>query len=585
MLLALFVISAVIAALTPPFSAPDEFDHIQRAYMIGQGQLLLHSVHGSPSGGAVDTGMLEFMDVFGALPHHKDQKISATELARAGAIRWAGKDTFVAPAPTAYYFPALYAPEAVALSVSKGLGLSVSSSYQLARLAALVSCILLLSLACRIYPPPAAMLAILALPMNLFLVASPTLDGMATSVAALCLATFMRLSTERGAAPRWVFWTFAASLFLLATCRANAAPFLLLAFAVWWFLRDRRSMVVAVALSVLVVTWTLLTIRTTVYPPGPHSIDHGMRLASYLIHPFSFFEKLYATLANPDMRGFYFSSFIGTLGWLDTSLSASTYAIFGVLLLIAAAFSFSPDDNREQRTARVLLVICAIGMVLMTYLAMLVQWTAGDSPIIRGVQGRYFTIPALALAFAIGAGRTDRFSALNRVAIGAAAVILLIATFVTPQALAARYLTQDMPAGDALRPALVLTPQLSKGGSLAVMLSAEQAAQPAELSSIDVGFGRGGLIPSGNAELRAWTRDGQVTLRPFVLSSLADNQYYHFALEGKRYVGMEIVSSDGDGVGIWNVRLGDAVQMACVVATDTSGHTTTTTGCPAGVAR
>ncbi|QDE38497.1 DUF2142 domain-containing protein [Luteibacter pinisoli] len=580
-LLVTFIVSLILGALMPPFSAPDEFDHIKRAYMFGQGQLLLHSQSGSPSGGYVDSGLVDFMDAFGALPGHNAQKISGAELDHAGAIAWTGTDRFVTPVGTSYYFPALYAPQAIGLSTGKALGLSVNKSYRLARLFALVTCLLLLAFACRIFPPPPAVMAVLVLPMNLFLFASPSLDGMTTATAAVALAAFMRLATERQASPSWVFWVFAVALLLVGACRANAAPFLLLPFVVWWFMRDRRSLAVAVALGVAVVGWTLFTMKYTVYPPGARHIDHTARLASYIIHPGRFFSILYATLADPGVRGYYISSFIGALGWLDTSLPVASYRIFGILFLIAFAFSFSRDAIVEHRLARGVLVLCAIATLLMTYLAMLVQWTIGDSPIIQGVQGRYFMIPALAIAFAFGGDYLPRASVPHRIGIAAAGLILLLAAYLTPQTVAMRYFAENDPVASRIQTTLVPTAVLTRDHALGVSLNPSQVAEPAALSSMDVMFGTYNRSNPGDAELRVWTRDGDTTIVPFQLASLTDNGYHRFPLGGKRYIGAEIVSRGGEGVSVWTVRIGDSVQLSCVGTLDDAGHVLTTLGCPA----
>ncbi|MGY3041532.1 putative membrane protein [Rhodanobacter sp. TND4EL1] len=580
LLLIAFLASFITASLAPPFSAPDEFDHIKRAYMFGQGQLLLHSENGSPSGGNIDAGLAEYMDSFTALPGHNSQKISGAELIHAGEVAWKGKNVFVTPVGTSYYFPALYAPQAIGLMAGKTLGLSVNKSYRLARLLTLLTCLSLLILACRIFPPPPAVIAVLVLPMNVFLFAAPSLDGLTTSTAALALAAFMRIAIHRREARDWVVWVCLVSLCLVCTSRANAAPFLLLPFAVWWFTRDRRHLFASIMLAVFVVGWTVFTIKTTVYPPGPRHIDQMAKLASYIKHPEAFFKILYATLADSGVRGYYFSSFIGSLGWLDTSLPIWSYRIFGLLLLIAAVFSFARDAIIEQPLACSLLIVCAIGTVLMTYLAMLVQWTIGDSAIIQGVQGRYFMIPALAIMFALGGDFTPRSSIAYRISIGAAGAIALLAAYFVPQAVAMRYFMAQEPNTTAFQSSLTPTQALGRNAVVPVALDPSQAARPMELSGIDIMFGTYNRSNPGNAELRAWTRSGEITTVQFELSSLVDNAYHHFPLDGKRYVGAEIVSRGGEGVSVWTVRIGDKVQMACIALQDDAGNITATPGCP-----
>jgi uncharacterized membrane protein len=575
------IVCYFVAAITPPFQAPDEFDHIKRAYMLGKGQMLLHSEAGSPSGGMVDSGLVEYMGRFSTLPAKAGRKVSDDELKNAGDIHWAGTDTFETPVGTSYYFPALYAPQAIGLMTGKALGASLSQSYRLARFLTLFTCFALIFLAWRIFPPPPVMLAVLALPMNIFLLASPSLDGMTTATAIVALAAFMRISTDRVTTPTWVLYTFAIALGLVVACRANAAPFLILPFAVWWMLRDRRSLVMAAVVAVAVMAWTLYTVKFTVYPPGPRHIDHLARLLSYVLHPGRFASILYSTLSNGPVLSYYGTSFIGVLGWLDTPFNMGTYYVMTALLVIALLFSLSPDTLSEQRLSRGLLVLCAIGMLLMTYLAMLVQWTIGDPDIIQGVQGRYFMIPVIALAFALCGEARPRAGLPNRVAMFAAAALLAFTTYAMAQTLVYRYYMAASQPTASFQPVLKATPSVQPNAAIPIVLSPAQTNEPAALDRIDIMFGTYARAHPGGAVLRMTTNSGETLAIPFELSSLVDNGYRRFDLDGKRYVRGQIVSDGGEGVSVWDSRIGDSLEMTCAITHTHDGQVVRTIGCPA----
>lgn len=579
LLIAVLIVCYAAAAITPPFQAPDEFDHIKRAYMFGNGQLVLHAPAGQPSGGMVDIGLTDYMNSFVPLAGKANRKVSADELGIAGTVMWTGTDTFQTPIGTAYYFPVIYAPQAAGLMIGKTLGLSVGRSYQLVRLLTLFACLGLIYLACRIFPPPPILLAIIVLPMNLFLLSSPTLDGMATSMGVVAIAAFMRIATDKHDTPTWILATFTISVVLLTACRANAAPFLLLPFVVWWYLRDRRSLVTALACAVLVIGWTLFAIKSTVYPPGPRHIDHTAKLLSYVIHPGDFFSILHATLADPGVRAYYWQSFLGNLGWLDAPLKLSTYYVIAALLGVVLALSLARAALYHERLARGALLVCAIATLLMTYLAMLVQWTVGDSPIIQGVQGRYFMIPAIAIAFAIGGDRNPRNGALRQISTAAVVLLLAISTHTMIRTLIVRYY---MPASqESASPAMLKpTAPLTTHAPLALHLSSAQSITPATLGRIDLMFGTYMRRHEGEATLRLWTNGGETQSASFDLSTLVDNGYKRFDVPPRPYVGGEIVSDGGEGVSIWESQTGDNPPLACSVIHTSDRREVTIAGCP-----
>lgn len=403
---ALLLIGYVLVALVPSLQAPDEFDHLRRAYFLGQGQILLESVDGSPSGGQLDPALTDFMIPFTALPHHPENRINDHALQEAASVKWSTTSKFEPAFATAYYLPLLYAPQAIALTIGKRIGLSVNQSYRLARCLALITSVLLLVLAFRIYSPPPVALAILTLPMYLYLVSSAALDGVATAVAVLSLSLFARILEDRNREPLWAFPALVTAVLLLACCRANLLPMLLLplAAALTANCNRARKVVAVTAATLAAVAWTVYTIKSTVYPPGPRNVNHSARLLELILHPHHFLESLWLTLADLGRTGFYFQSFIGVLGWLDTYLPSFAYRAISILLVCLAACSFTATNGGAELRARLLLVLCAAAAIMLTFLALLVQWVPPGTQVITGIQGRYFIVPALILAYSLTIG-------------------------------------------------------------------------------------------------------------------------------------------------------------------------------------
>ncbi len=125
-----------------------------------------------------------------------DKRMDAGETAGLAAMRWSGKKKMVYPTGTSYYFPALYLPQAVGLAVGRLMGWTVGASYLLARFFALGFAMALLAFAFRLYAPPPLVMALLSLPMQLYLFSGAVLDGMSVAVAVVGLSAYMRLFTD-----------------------------------------------------------------------------------------------------------------------------------------------------------------------------------------------------------------------------------------------------------------------------------------------------------------------------------------------------------------------------------------------------
>ncbi|WP_282295823.1 DUF2142 domain-containing protein [Stenotrophomonas sp. PS02289] len=578
-LIAMFMLSLVFSALTPPFQAPDEFDHVKRAYMLGQGRILLDSVNGSPSGGEVDNGLLQYMESFVPIKGVAARKMSSDELLNAGGVKWQGASTFQTPVGTAYYFPLMYAPQAMGLAVGKALDMSVAKSYRLARAFSLFVSMLLLALAFRLYRPSAAVLAILALPMTLFLFGSAVLDPMSTAVAIVAVAAFMRISVDREATAPWVFNVFAASVLLVCACRANMLPLLLLPFVAWWFVRDRRLLYVAIGVAVFALAWTLFTVKTTVYPPNPGRGDHAARLLHLLTHPGELFGILFATWTDRGRMSFYAVSFLGVLGWLDTPFGVSFYRAMGVALAAISLLSISIEGWRENAQARIALIVVSLSAVLMTFLALLVQWTDPTSPTVDGVQGRYLVIPAICLLYALTTEARPRADIRFYATHALLALFLCVGAYATASILVQRYHTAaaqpELPM-EELKP----SPGLTREDAVELHLLPAQEEDPEVLTSIAVRFGTYMTQHAGQAKLRMWTDSGEATEIPFELSELVDNEYREFPLDGKRYVGGEIKSISGDGVSVWESRDQEDTATSCVLLKTAESKVRLPRACP-----
>lgn len=404
-----FAISYAVAWMIPPLQSPDEHAHLIRAYMLSKGQLALQTPPGSNSGGMVDTNLVAFVDVYiSEIVLDSSARLSPQRKAQIGQLRWGGPDRFFPVPGTGYYVPLIYAPQAVGLWLGRTLNLSVANSYQLVRALCLLSCLGLLAAAFRFLRPPMLALALLLLPMTVFQLLSPTLDGITTCLAVLALSIFCRRVLAKEDLRPLHTWVLAGAIALLASSRVHLLPLLAIPFYLAWARGSRRDALAGVSALLVSVAWTLYAMTHTVDSRVQRAQSTGELVLQYATHPGAFLKIVFDSFANSELAASYEKSFIGVLAWLDTLLPAWSYDWLWIGLGLCAAASLLAAKPSEALAARAGLAVAAVASLLLVFLALLVTWTPQPATTVQGVQGRYFIVPAITLAYALGATLTPR---------------------------------------------------------------------------------------------------------------------------------------------------------------------------------
>lgn len=419
-----------LSSLIPPMQSPDEESHIKRAYLISRGDFLLQRLppdmagviddketaafkerarkHGGRIGGTIDLALEHFVAVHLTLARDAGMRFSATEKDLIAQKNWQGMRYFQVLPGTGYYFPAIYAPQALGLAVGQWFNLSVRHSYDLSKGLTLLACFGLLGLALRLMTPNPLVAALLMVPMSLFQMLSPTIDGLTTSLAVLAASLFLAsVDRERKHSAR-ASWGLAICIFLLVTSRTHLLPLLALPFYLAWRRQSRRDFFLGCLITVAALAWILFALQTTNDPRIVRSQTTTQLLVQYAANPAAFFKIVAASLADGDLFAFYQRSFIGILGWLDTPLADHFYPVLWAGLALCALAAASISRLQDDWSARLLLVAIAVTSIGLVFLAMLATWTPHPASVVKGVQGRYFVVPAILLGYAASGCATQQ---------------------------------------------------------------------------------------------------------------------------------------------------------------------------------
>lgn len=400
----LFAVTPMLLALNlvfVPLHAPDDFDHLKRAYTLAHGSLWPMTPPGQSSGGMIDSALSQMIE---------RQKPAILDWPRTGPLRqplgltpadrsqmrWSGETTYSEFPGAASYMPLLYAPQAAAIWAGERYGLTLEQTVLLARLANGATAATFITAALASFPLGAAsILLLLLLPKTLVQFASNSADPV-LHAATLCIVAFCVRSAVDGWVPRTRhFLLVAAGLFIIVGARP---PLLALTPVPLWVAWRSRNMAAAASLlaaAVLAVSWfgavmpSITDLRCGPTEPLASKMLAFLRQGPVLIARSVWWHKTY-----------YYKSFVGELGWGNGpagKLDEIPMWIYAAAIpLIGCAVALDCGKGlRLPAVLRSVMLLCSLGMAVATFAAMYGVCTVPGSLAIGGVQGRYFVAPAL----------------------------------------------------------------------------------------------------------------------------------------------------------------------------------------------
>jgi uncharacterized membrane protein len=574
-------VGSFFSALIPPLQSPDENAHLMRAYLLGNLKIILDSHEGQHSGGLIDSGLILYSDAFDILPQKSSRKLSSDEISYAETIRWTGIKQFRSISGTAFYFPFSYTPQAIGLKIGEVTGLTIDSSYLLARFMSLCTIAVILYSAFRVYPVSPLLSALLILPMSMFQFSSTSLDGVSTALTVLSVALFLRISSDRKISSPNHFYTLVCSVVLLATSRIHAMPLLALVGLASFYIKRKKFYFLFIGATVLALVWTVIVMKTTVGFSNIVGMSASATAIYYIKNPSVLYNVFFSTISDPNIAGNYRDSFIGVLGSLDAGFNQITYERVFICLAVIAVFSISVKNLKTNWVPRVCLLFCALASVFLIFFALLITWNKHPANQIQGVQGRYFLIPVIMTAYAISGAAHTAEGFFRRMALILLAALGLFNVFSTSRLLIERYyMAPEQPD----RVPVVMRPSepLEPNNPIALVMSRRQLEYGQPIKRIGILFGTYDRKNPGNAELRLRSKNGQELAIAFDLVGVADNRYRYFDLNSFVYSSGEIFYLTGGGISIWNAyeEKENGKVATCLTVEYVNGRTMYTGGCP-----
>lgn len=421
------VFGLIFIFLTPPFLAPDEWNHFRRAYYTTEGGLKAHKLpDGSDAGGMVPEGVLIVESlallnlpcttgIIQMLPEFdkeffNDQYVSRLKFSGENIISLFGMRTtrsvpffaekLFAPFPNvAVYLPHLYMPQAAGIVFGRVLGLPVIEQMYLGRFSNLLVWLCAIFLAIRLIPFLKWALVLFALtPVSLFQSSSLSPDALTNGLSILLIAVFLNYAYDESKGPAMLAAIFPLSMLVCASKLYFPLVLLYLLIPVrrvgsrkkYWGI----FLLLAAAAALAVLFWYYYA--RGIYVPMKKGVSPMGQLQYILRDPFNYVAVLWNSimLYGKDC----IVSFVGKLGHYNHAVLPAWL----VALQIMALLFISATDGNESlavgyKEKLVLFAVLLLG-VLWVFTSQYLSWTAVGANAIFGLSGRYF-IPVIFLFF------------------------------------------------------------------------------------------------------------------------------------------------------------------------------------------
>ncbi|SAL34865.1 DUF2142 domain-containing protein [Caballeronia concitans] len=426
-----------LAVVTPPLQTPDAIFHVYRAFQVSDGGIIAKRI-GNSSGGEVDSALVDLAKIMFPMATRTDKKYDAAWRARTIGLQWTGHKVDAEFPGSAIYPAYAYLPQAFAFRVGRALNQPVVRTYTLACIFDLLVSVALTAWAIFVARRVAlAIFVVGLLPCALMLFSSVSDEVLLIPACFLLIAYADRFQHDN----RVLLARNLVAGALLATLCITARPpyvgLLLLAFlpGLRFGVEETpyhplRRVIAAVGTGLLSVAVTKLFSYTAwIAVTPPRSIPGQIHfLLSHLQ------SVPHIALATFKVWGaFYWESFVGVLGWLDTHMNTAYYRVaFGsfLLALILPVFELRRITVHSLLNAGVVVLAClaCLGMI---FGSLYLFWTPVGKDVVEGVQGRYFLglAPLLALATSMAVARRaeEPVYASDGIQLRAIAIALLMA--------------------------------------------------------------------------------------------------------------------------------------------------------------
>lgn len=416
---AFFLLAISSMRVMPGLSAPDEPSHYISAYYLSNQLMMIEPadeegrVHIRKEDVALedvneervkqDYAYVEDAEIFGQVPAEKNYYELKNWKKNHSADPGMTTSSHIRVVTT----PLVYLPQAIGICIARMLNCSSTVLLTLGKLMNLLAFCIMAFWAVRRMPfGKTIMMAVTLLPMTVNIAASMSYDVMLLGCSFMFIAQVMHLAY----AAEKVEWK---DIIILAVILAVMSPckivYCLMVFLILLIPKEKYQSklmnvmiwvicIIAALGSMLAVNASVISgYASTVVSEVPWSDEPGFTVSYVLHHPLDSARVFYDTLMY--QGSYYHETMLGAyLGNLCEELDVP-FIVLLFMTLALFALPLSDSEQNRQLSLKDKIIVAAVCAVIFALLlgSMMIAWTPLSSPVILGVQGRYF-LPLLPIA-------------------------------------------------------------------------------------------------------------------------------------------------------------------------------------------
>lgn len=411
------ILGLVFMLMIPIRTVPDETFHIAQAYEVSD--VLL----GMPSGSNPILIREEDLNNYN-IPSHYTKKQYADYWASLNDPLVSNKiissNSFKIGAPYPYFL------SGIGITIGRGLKLGAGATLNLGRLFNLIAFVICGTLALWLMPFGCElMFVILLLPMTLQQSMSYSYDVLVFADAFLSIAFFLRINYNEKLKPkkRYIYLGIMIGLNCLIIPIKSHAYIFMVFLSIYSIVhifagnnKDKiwRTFWLIVCMLVLagIIGWIIVASHPAIYPSVAgdlgYTTDPGFSVSYILHHPRTTIKVLFATIVLSSEEHLVGNLIGCNLEDLTLTLPGSFKFIF-LMILLLSAFSSPHSEFALRRRTRITFLCIAVITIACIAVGMLISWTPLTSPIVQGIQGRYY-IPIIFMLLILLNNRNIRIS-------------------------------------------------------------------------------------------------------------------------------------------------------------------------------
>lgn len=384
------VFGLIYVFILPPFQSVDEASHFYRSYEIISNKIVPQKVD-SQLGDYLPLSLKKLATGYEFLIKHVDKKTNPKYIIDSTKITLnPDKIGFANFANTAIYSPVAYLGQLPGMYIAKAFNANPLLIFYAGRISNLIFFTLIIFLAIKIIPIYKLPMALLALmPMTLSLGGALTADVVVIGFNFLWVAMLIKILFEKKISNLQIIILYL--LVLILTLSKDYVMLIPLIFLLpRSIFKNLPKYLICILGTIVISTIAFLLwqkVIDNVYINLNGSANALGQMKFILSNPFAYLLVLVKTLTIKTPR--ILITMIGVLGWQDTRLDFMTYMLYPILIILAILLETKTDFTFKTWQLYLIFIDILIS-IIMIFTNMYVMWSAVASPVIFGLNGKYF---------------------------------------------------------------------------------------------------------------------------------------------------------------------------------------------------